>query len=71
MSYIEAILANRPGAKCRVNEMTGEIMVWKGPGKQPTMEEVIAWKAAEAEKPKALSLDEKVEILWAEHEKKK
>lgn len=65
MTYIEAILAHRPGAKCSVNEETGEITEWIGKDK-PTREDVQAWKAAEAAKPKPLTMEAKVEILWAE-----
>lgn len=46
MSYIDAILAKRPGAQCVVNEETGEIMEWNGPGERPTAAELSTWAAA-------------------------
>ncbi len=46
MSYMDAILANRPGAQCVVNEDTGEIMEWNGPGERPTAAELSTWAAA-------------------------
>ena len=46
MSYMDAILANRPGAQCVVNEDTGEIMDWNGPGDKPTVEELSSWAAS-------------------------
>lgn len=46
MSYLDAILAKRPGAQCVVNEETGEIMEWNGPGERPTAAELSTWAAA-------------------------
>ena len=46
MSYMDAILARRPGAQCVVNEDTGEIMEWNGPGDRPTSEELSSWAAS-------------------------
>ena len=46
MSYIKAILDHIPGAQCTVNEDTGEIMEWNGPGDKPTSEELSSWAAS-------------------------
>lgn len=43
MSYMAAIRKNIPGAQCAVDESTGEIIVWNGPGQQPTSDQLTAW----------------------------
>ena len=48
MSYMDALLAHIPAAQCAINEETGEIFDWQGPGEIPADEQLQAWYAEKA-----------------------
>ena len=43
---MDAILEQIPDAACAVDEETGDILSWEGPGLRPSPEQVNAWAAA-------------------------
>lgn len=43
MSYMDALLRYIPEAQCAINEETGEILDWQGPGEPPTDEQLRVW----------------------------